>query len=57
MSYYARSPAAAMGHSEVAHGEGAHKEPKPIKLTDQEIRDVAAFLGTLSGGIVEKAQR
>ncbi len=54
VGHYARSPAAAIGHSELAHGEGAHKERKPIRLSAQEIRDVAAFLETLSGGIVER---
>lgn len=56
VGHYARSPAATVGHSELAHGEGAHKERKPIKLSEREIRDVAAFLGTLSGGIVERGK-
>jgi cytochrome c peroxidase len=50
VSRYAMSPAATVGHSELAHGEGAHKEWKPIRLSAQEIKDVAAFLGTLTGG-------
>jgi cytochrome c peroxidase len=29
VSHYARSPAATVGNSELAHGEGAHKERKP----------------------------
>jgi cytochrome c peroxidase len=53
VNHYARSPAAAIGHLELAHGEGAHR---PIKLSEHEIRNVAAFLGTLSGGIVERGR-
>ncbi len=56
VGHYARSPAAAIGHSELAHGDSAHKERKPIVLSEQEIRDVAAFLGTLNGEIVERAR-
>lgn len=57
VSHYAKSPAATVGHSELAHGEGAHKERKPIRLSEQDIRAVAAFLGTLSGPIVERARQ
>lgn len=51
VSHYTKSPATVLGHSELAHGEGAHKERKPIKLTEREIREVAAFLGALTGGL------
>ena len=57
VAHYARSPAATVGHSELAHGAGAHKERKPIQLSEREIKDVAAFLGTLNGAIVERAGR
>ena len=49
-----RPPAATVGYSKLAHDEGAHKERKPIKLSEREIRDVAAFLATLSRRIVKR---
>jgi cytochrome c peroxidase len=55
VGHYVRSPAAAVGHSELAHEGTGHTERKPIRLTEQEARDVAAFLSTLSGPIVERA--
>jgi cytochrome c peroxidase len=39
--HYARAPAAAAGHSEL----------KPVPLSDREVRDLAAFLGTLSSPV------
>jgi cytochrome c peroxidase len=57
VTHYARSPAAAIGHSELAHADGKHKERQPIQLSEQEIKDLAAFLGTLTGPIVERAQK
>lgn len=36
--HYARAPSAAAGHSEL----------KPIDLSEGEVRDLVAFLGTLS---------
>jgi cytochrome c peroxidase len=56
VAHYAKSPAAVLGHSELAHGEGAHRERQPIRLSQREISDVAAFLGTLTGPIVERAR-
>lgn len=51
VAHYAQSPAAAVGHSELAHAGKAHAERKPIRLTASEVRDVAAFLRTLTGSI------
>jgi cytochrome c peroxidase len=51
VAHYARSPAAAVGHSELAHEGQGHTERKPIRLSESEVRDVAAFLQTLSGPI------
>ncbi|WP_233556356.1 cytochrome-c peroxidase [Noviherbaspirillum sedimenti] len=42
--HYAHAPEAAAGHSEL----------KPIKLSVQEVQDVIAFLGTLSGPVVHR---
>ena len=50
--HYAKSPPAAIGHSELAHAS-SHGERKPIRLSESEIRDLVAFLGTLTSPIVE----
>ncbi len=55
MAHYVRSPAAAVGHSELAHDGKGHAERKPIRLSAQEINDLVAFLGSLSGPIEESA--
>lgn len=47
VAHYARSPKAAAGHSELAHGGAGHAERKPIRLSDAEARDLVAFLKTL----------
>lgn len=49
VAHYAKSPPAAVGHSELAHEGRGHAERKPIRLSEPEVRDVAAFLRTLSG--------
>ncbi len=48
VAHYVRSPAAAVGHSELAHGGHGHAERSPIRLTDEEARELVAFLRTLS---------
>lgn len=57
VTHYVRSPAAAVGHSELAHGGAGHAVRKPIRLTEEEMRDVVAFLRTLSGPIMERPSR
>jgi len=52
-----RSPAAAVGHSELAHAGKGHAERKPIRLTEQEAKDVVAFIRSLSGPIVQRPSR
>jgi cytochrome c peroxidase len=49
VAHYVRSPAATVGHSELAHAGKGHAERKPIRLTEDEARDLVAFLKTLSG--------
>lgn len=51
VAHYVRSPKPATGHSELAYegSASAHAERKPIRLTDEEARDVVTFLKTLSG--------
>jgi cytochrome c peroxidase len=53
IAHYMKSPAAAVGHSELAHEGRGHAERKPIRLSESEARDIAAFLQALSGPIVE----
>jgi cytochrome c peroxidase len=45
--HYSNAPPAAAGHSEL----------KPFQLSDDEARDLVAFLGTLSGPIVQESQK
>ena len=54
VEHYARSPAAAVGHSELAHGGAGHAERQPIRLSAQERLEVVAFLRALSGPIEER---
>ena len=56
VAHYARSPAAAIGHSELAQrgGRNGHAERRPIELSAREQADLVAFLRTLSGPIVER---
>ena len=53
--HYVKAPAATVGHSELAHAGGRHAERQPIRLSEQDVQDVVAFLGALSGPIVERA--
>ncbi|MEI8155393.1 MAG: cytochrome c peroxidase [Burkholderiales bacterium] len=48
IAHYVHAPSAVVGHTELAHGGPGHTERKPIRLSDQEIKALAAFLGTLS---------
>lgn len=54
VAHYARSPKAAVGHSELAHEGGGHAERQPIRLSDAEVHDIVAFLKTLSGPLVNE---
>lgn len=49
--HYVRSPAAPVGHSELTHQGEGHGERRPIRLTKGEVRDLVAFLKTLSGTV------
>ena len=57
VGHYMSAPAAAVGHSELGHGGAGPLERKPIRLSEQEARDLVAFLATLSGPIVEGGQK
>ena len=53
LQHYARSPKAAIGHSELAHPGETHQDRQVIQLSVSEIRDIAAFLRTLSGPVIQ----
>jgi cytochrome c peroxidase len=53
LQHYAESPQAALGHSELARPGEKHAERAAIRLSATEIQGVAAFLGTLTGPIVQ----
>ena len=51
VQHYAASPKAVLGHSELALPEDRHAERQPIRLSADEIKDLAVFLGTLTGPV------
>ena len=53
VAHYMRAPAAVVGHTQLSHGAPGHSAREPIRLTASEVQDLVAFLGTLSGPIVE----
>ena len=56
LAHYRRSPAAAAGHSELARDGMPVPGRQQIRLTEDEARQVVAFLGTLSGPVQEQAR-
>lgn len=53
LAHYARAPKAVLGHSELARPGDRHAERAPIRLSEADIRDVAAFLSTLTGPVIQ----
>jgi len=51
VQHYARSPKAAIGHTELAQPGERHAGRQSIRLSAKEVQDVAAFLGALSGPV------
>lgn len=51
--HYAASPKAAIGHSELARPGEKHAERQSIRLSDADVADLAAFLRTLSGPVIQ----
>lgn len=51
--HYATSPKAVLGHSELAQPGERHADRQPIRLTESDIQDLAAFLRTLTGPVVQ----
>ena len=50
---YAASPRAAIGHSELARPDDRHADRQVIRLSATDVQDLAAFLGTLTGSVVQ----
>jgi cytochrome c peroxidase len=57
IAHYIQAPPAVVGHTELAHGEPGHSARAPIRLTESEVKDLVAFLGTLSGPIVQAPRK
>lgn len=53
LEHYARAPRAAVGHSELAQPGGPHAGRQAIRLSAADVADLAAFLGTLTGPVVQ----
>lgn len=53
IAHYVKAPTAVVGHTELANAGAGHSERRPIRLSEQEVKELAQFLGTLSGPIVE----
>ena len=51
--HYASAPPAAVGHSELARPGEARHERQVIRLSDGDVADLAAFLGTLTGPVLQ----
>ncbi|MDB5955478.1 cytochrome c peroxidase [Ramlibacter sp.] len=53
LQHYAASPKAAIGHSELAGPGEKHADRQTIQLSAADIQDLAAFLGTLTGPVLQ----
>ena len=53
LRHYAASPKAALGHSELARPGEKHAERQAIRLSAGDIEDLTAFMGALSGRVVQ----
>ena len=53
VQHYARSPKAVLGHSELARPGEKHAERPAIQLSEADVKDLAAFLGTLTGPVIQ----
>ena len=51
--HYASAPRAAVGHSELARPGEAKHERQVIRLSESDIQDLAALLGTLTGPVLQ----
>lgn len=53
LEHYARSPKAVVGHSELATPGERHAERQAIQLSASDVADLAAFLGALTGPVIQ----
>jgi cytochrome c peroxidase len=53
LRHYARSPRAAIGHSELAQSGAPHAQRQAIRLSEADVQDLAAFLRTLDGPVIQ----
>lgn len=51
--HYAASPKAVLGHSELARPGERHAQRQAIRLSEADVQDLAAFLRTLTGPVVQ----
>ena len=54
LQHYASAPRAVLGHSELAQPGERHADRQTIRLSPADIQDLAAFLGTLTGPVVQE---
>ena len=57
IGHYARSPAAIIGHSELARPGESNAERRAIRLSPAQIKDIKAFLETLTGPVVDLSSK
>jgi len=53
LQHYASAPKPVLGHSELAQPGEQHADRQAIRLSPADIQDLAAFLGTLTGPVVQ----
>jgi cytochrome c peroxidase len=53
LRHYAASPKAALGHSELAQAGEKHADRQLVQLSEQDVRDLVAFLATLTGPVIQ----
>ena len=53
VQHYASSPKAVLGHSELAREGEKHAERQVIRLSASDIQDLASFLKTLTGPVIQ----
>lgn len=57
IEHYAQSPAAIIGHSELARPGDRNAERRVIRLSPAQIRDIKAFLDTLTGPVIDLSNK
>ena len=57
IAHYMKAPTSVVGHTELGHGDIGHSKRQPLRLSEQDVHDLASFLGTLSGPIEDVAKK